>query len=253
MKSNNPARERLIFALDVGENLAGALEWVSLLKDHVGLFKVGKEAFTRFGPAIVEEIASRGGRVFLDLKFHDIPNTTARAVEAAMKMPLAMLNLHALGGSTMMREAVEAAITLSRKEGIQLPLILAVTVLTSLNDRDVEDLGFASNTDSLVKRLALMARDSGVSGVVASARDVAPLRKLCGDDFIIVTPGIRMEGELSGDDQKRTLTPMEAIAAGADYIVAGRPIRTSPDPVKAAVSITEEISKGLLAKKQATP
>lgn len=249
MKSNNPARERLIFALDVGDDLEDALEWVSLLKDHVGIFKVGKEAFTRFGPAIVEEIASRGGRVFLDLKFHDIPNTTARAVEAAMKMPLAMLNLHALGGSAMMRQAVEAAGTLSRNEGTPLPLILAVTVLTSLNDADVEALGFASNTDSLVKRLALMARDCGVPGVVASARDVAPLRTLCGDDFVIVTPGIRMEGDVSGDDQKRTLTPMEAIAAGADYIVVGRPIRTSPDPVKAAVFIAGEISKGL-AKKQ---
>ncbi|MCK9229629.1 MAG: orotidine-5'-phosphate decarboxylase [Syntrophales bacterium] len=248
MKSNDPAGERLIFALDVGDGLDSALEWVSLLKDHVGLFKVGMEAFTRFGPVIVEEITSRGGKVFLDLKFHDIPNTTARAVEAAMKMPLAMINIHALGGSDMMRQTVDAAQKLSRNEGIPLPLILAVTILTSLNDADVETLGFASGTDSLVKRLALMARDCGVPGVVASARDVTSLRRLCGDDFIIVTPGIRMAGDVPGDDQKRTLTPMEAITAGADYIVVGRPIRTSRDPVEAAASIVEEISKGLAKK-----
>ncbi|MDD5475025.1 MAG: orotidine-5'-phosphate decarboxylase [Syntrophales bacterium] len=243
-KSSNPARDRLIFALDTGESLEEALGWVSLLRDHVGMFKIGKEIFTRFGPAIVEEIASRGGRIFLDLKFHDIPNTVARAVEAAMRMPVAMLNIHALGGSAMMKEAVKASIDLSKEKGVRPPIILAVTVLTSLDNEDVKTLGFSSGTKSLVKRLAVMARDSGVSGVVASPLDVAPLRKICGEDFLIVTPGIRLTRESSVDDQKRTLTPREAIAAGADYIVVGRPIRTAVDPVKTSEYITEEINRG---------
>ncbi|OPL15735.1 MAG: orotidine 5'-phosphate decarboxylase [delta proteobacterium MLS_D] len=248
MKSNKTAKERLIFALDVGDDLDEALALVDLLKDHVGMFKIGKEAFTRFGPAIVEAVAGHGTRVFLDLKFHDIPNTVARATEAALKMPVSMLTIHATGGTAMMREAAAAA-RRSPSEGTnETPLILAVTVLTSLGDDDVASLGFSLKAKDLVPRLALMAREAGVHGVVASPGDIRAIKQTCGDDFVVVTPGIRRVDDITGDDQKRTLTAEEAAAAGADYLVVGRPIRTAPDPVAAARRITDEISKGLAGR-----
>ena len=193
------AKKRLVFALDVGGDLQKAVQWVDLLKDHVGLFKVGKESFTHFGPEIVAGIRQRGGKVFLDLKFHDIPNTVARAAEAATRLGVSIFNLHALGGEKMMAEAVLSVRKLSEKMNIPMPLILAVTVLTSLKDQDVRDLGFPYSAGELALKLAKMARNAGLSGVVASPREVSAIREACGEDFVILTPGIRWGEKLQGD------------------------------------------------------
>ncbi len=237
------ARDRLIFALDVGESLEEALELVDMLKDHVGVFKIGKEAFTRFGPSIVHETAGRGGKVFLDLKFHDIPNTVGRAVESALTMPVSMLTVHASGGSAMMKEATASVRRFADHGPAEPPLLLAVTVLTSLNDDDLKEIGFSLSTKDLVTRLASLAREAGIPGVVASPNDIAQIKKACGDDFIVVTPGIRLDDGETKDDQKRTLTPEQAIREGADFIVVGRPIRTAADPAKTARGIVDMISE----------
>ena len=237
--------DRLIFALDIGAGLSEALSWVDRLQNHVGLFKVGKESFTLYGPEVVRKIQDRGGRVFLDLKFHDIPNTVARAAEGAVRMDISMFNIHALGGKKMMEETVISARKTAEAMHKPTPVILAVTVLTSLNDEDLRSLGFNCSTETLVLTLSRMAQDAGVTGVVASAQDVAAIRKRCGPEFLIVTPGIRGVGNVTGDDQKRTLTPGEAIQRGADYLVVGRPIRMADDPVFAAEQIIGEISAGL--------
>jgi len=246
MQTPNRCRDKLIFALDLGEDLDEAVRWADLLKDHVGMFKVGKEAFIRFGPRIVSSIRERGGNVFLDLKFHDIPNTVAMASQAAIKLGISMFNIHALGGREMMERAVDSVNKTASILGVTPPVLLAVTVLTSLNDSDIKEIGFGCTTGELVLKLAVSARDAGVSGVVASAQDVGPIRKECGRDFIVVTPGIRLlDNNVAGDDQKRVLTPRDAITMGADYIVVGRPIRLADDPVAVADSITEDISRGL--------
>ena len=238
-------RDRLIFALDVGGELAEALTWVDRLWDHVGLFKVGKESFVRYGTDIVRQIQARGGKVFLDLKFHDIPNTVARAAEAACELRVAMFNLHALGGMKMMAETADAVRKYAERSGNRPPVLLAVTVLTSLNDGDLKLLGFNRGTRETALYLARLAQDAGVSGVVASAEDAAAIRKACGRDFLIVTPGIRAAGEVAGDDQKRIVTPAVAISAGADYLVVGRPISRAADPDAAADRVVEEIFRGL--------
>ncbi|MBW2649912.1 MAG: orotidine-5'-phosphate decarboxylase [Deltaproteobacteria bacterium] len=242
---NRNCRDKLIFALDLGEDIDETIKWVDLLKDHVGTFKVGKEAFTSFGPSVVSRIIERGGKVFLDLKFHDIPNTVAMAAEAAVKLGVSMFNIHALGGREMMERAVDSVNNTARVMGVVPPVLLAVTVLTSLDDSDLEKTGFKCSTRELALRLAVSARDAGVSGVVASAQDVIPIREACGKDFIIVTPGIRLDNNVTGDDQKRVLTPRDAITMGADYIVVGRPIKLADDPVAVADRITNEISEGL--------
>jgi orotidine-5'-phosphate decarboxylase len=222
------AVDRLIFALDVGTGLPEALSWVDRLQDRVGLFKVGKESFTLYGP-----------------EFHDIPNTVARAAEGAVNLDVSMLNIHALGGKKMMEETVSAVRRRSEALHKPMPVILAVTVLTSLNDEDLHGLGFRCSADTLVLTLSKMAQDAGVAGVVASAHDIGAIRKGCGQDFLIVTPGIRAADTVRGDDQKRTMTPGEAIRSGADYIVVGRPIRMAEDPIFAAEEIIGEISAGL--------
>jgi orotidine-5'-phosphate decarboxylase len=243
---NSSPRDRLIFALDVGGGLDEALALVDRLWDHVGLFKVGKESFVRYGTEIVRQIHARGGRVFLDLKFHDIPNTVARAAEAACELGVAMFNLHALGGTRMMTETVDAVRKHADKSGNRPPVVLAVTVLTSLNDGDLKRLGFNGGTRETALHLACLAREAGVSGVVASAEDAAKIRDACGGEFLIVTPGIRGAGEkVVGDDQKRIVTPAEAISSGADYLVVGRPVRQAADPAGAADVIAEEIASGL--------
>ena len=242
---NENCSDRLIFALDLEKDMGEAMRWVDLLKDHVGMFKVGKEAFTRFGPPVVSRIMEEGGDVFLDLKFHDIPNTVAMAAEAAVKLGISMFNIHALGGREMMERAVDSVNNTARVMGVVPPVLLAVTVLTSLDDSDLEEMGLGCSTRELVLKLAVSARNAGVSGVVASAQDIIPIRKACGKDFIIVTPGIRLDSKVAGDDQKRVLTPRDAISMGADYIVVGRPIRLADDPVIAANRISEEISMGL--------
>ena len=222
-----------------------AIRLVDLLTGHVGMFKIGKEAFTRFGPSFVASVLERGGNVFLDLKFHDIPNTVAMAAEAAVRLGVSMFSIHALGGGAMMERAVESVKNTAAAMGIVPPVLIAVTVLTSLDDSNLEEMGFKCSTGELALKLAITARNAGASGVVASPQDVIPIRKACGKDFVIVTPGIRLSDKVEGDDQKRVLTPREAVAMGADYIVVGRPIRLADDPAVAADMITEEISEGL--------
>jgi orotidine-5'-phosphate decarboxylase len=243
--SNSHPRERLIFALDVGGGLDEVLSWVNLLWDRVGLFKVGKESFVRHGVDIVRKIQAGGGKVFLDLKFHDIPNTVARAAEAAFELGVAMFNVHALGGNQMMRETVERVRRLAETTGKPHPVVLAVTVLTSLSDADLKLLGFNRGTRETALNLARLAQDAGVSGVVASAEDAAAIRQSCGPEFLVVTPGIRGAKGVASDDQKRIVTPSEAIRRGADYLVVGRPIQQAADPAGAADEIVGEIAQGL--------
>jgi orotidine-5'-phosphate decarboxylase len=246
--SNKTANDKLIFALDA-DNYEEALSWVELLSGYVGMFKVGKELFTAVGPKIIESIKKRGQRVFLDLKLHDIPNTVARASEAAVRLNVDMFNVHALGGSQMIKETVSAAWACADKLGTARPIILAVTVLTSLNSADLAEIGFQKDTRELVLHLAKLAQTAGASGVVASAQDIALLRKNFGDKFVIVTPGIRSAGATTAkDDQKRTLSAYEAVKTGADYIVVGRPIRAAQEPLEACLQIVQEIAEGLAAR-----
>ena len=245
--SSKQTSDKLIFALDAA-GIEEALSWIELLSGHVGMFKVGKELFTAVGPKIIESIKQNGQKVFLDLKFHDIPNTVARAAEAAVKADVDMFNVHAMGGSKMIRETVSATCACADKLGKARPIILAVTVLTSLNNDDIVEIGFGKNTNELVLHLAKMAQRAGASGVVSSAQDIAVLRANLDDKFVIVTPGIRGTGEEVKDDQKRTLSAYEAIKAGADYIVVGRPIRKAEDPLAACLQISQEITAGLAAR-----
>lgn len=229
------AYERILVALDV-DSLDKARALVDQLAGHVGGFKIGKELFVAAGPAVIEAITQAGGRVFLDMKFHDIPHTVAGAVRAAVRHGVWMLNVHAGGGAAMCRAAVEAAQTASAK-----PLVIGVTVLTSLNDDDLNDIGLAGPADAAVVRLARLARANGLDGVVASAKEVRAIKQTCGDDFLVVTPGIRPAGSAVGD-QKRVVTPAMAVADGADYLVIGRPITGVADPAAAADAIAEEIA-----------
>lgn len=246
--NKNPG-DMLIFALDVGEGVEEALSWVECLKDRIGIFKVGKESFTRYGPSIINMIRERGKKVFLDLKFHDIPHTVAGAAAGAVEHGVFMFNVHALGGKEMMENSVVAVSKIVTEKGLPMPIILAVTVLTSLNDGDLAYMGFHCQTNELVVRLARLAQDSGVSGVVASAGDIDAIRKACGPDFIVVTPGIRDAVE-AGNDQKRTSTARNAIARGADYIVVGRPIRNAEDPIHKVEQIVNEITEGLAIRRK---
>jgi orotidine-5'-phosphate decarboxylase len=245
--SSKEASDKLIFALDA-KNYEEALSWVELLSGHVGMFKVGKELFTAVGPKIVRDIKERSQKVFLDLKFHDIPNTVARAAEAAVGLNVDMFNVHASGGSQMIKEAVTAAWNCSDKLGRARPVLLAVTILTSLNNEDLKEIGFQKSTGEMVLHLAGLAQNAGASGVVASAQDIAVLRKNFGNEFVIVTPGIRSAAETKKDDQKRTLSAYEAVKTGADYIVVGRPIREAKAPVEACRQIIQEITAGLAAR-----
>jgi orotidine-5'-phosphate decarboxylase len=245
--SSKKASDKLIFALDAND-YEEALSWIELLSSHVGMFKVGNELFTAVGPKIIQDIKERSQKVFLDLKFHDIPNTVARAAEAAVRLNVDMFNVHASGGSQMIKEAVSAARSRSVELGKARPVLLAVTVLTSLNNDDLKEIGFQKSTSELVLHLAELAKTAGASGVVASAQDIEMLKKKFGDQFIVVTPGIRSVDEDKKDDQKRTLSAYEAVKAGADYIVVGRPIRMAQEPLKVCREIVEEIAEGLLAK-----
>lgn len=238
----NSPQERLILALDSTGDVAGNISWVTRLQGHVGMFKIGKGTFTRYGPEIVHKSQELGARIFLDLKFHDIPQTVARAAEAAVELGVAMFNVHALGGKAMLREAVSAAGKKAEELERKNPIILAVTVLTSLDADDLDGLGFRSSMEETVLNLARLAQDQGVSGVVASARDILALRKACGPDFIIVTPGIREKDE-PADDQKRTATAAEAVKYGADYVVVGRPILLASDPAAAADNLVRDMSR----------
>ncbi len=237
-----PASARkVIFALDV-PSLGEARRFVALLQDRVGLFKVGLELFTALGKEAVRVVQEGGGRVFLDLKFHDIPNTVSRAAEEALKLGVEMMNLHASGGMEMMRETAERCRTVAEKLNQQRPILLAVTVLTSLDEGNLKEVGLLGPVSKRVVTLAELAQRAGMDGVVASPQEIIPIRQRCGPEFVIVTPGIRPAfAELGKDDQKRVMTAREAIAAGADYIVVGRPVRLAPDPAAAMDQLLQEI------------
>jgi orotidine-5'-phosphate decarboxylase len=229
-------------ALDV-ERLDEATALLDRLRGVVGGCKIGSQLFTVAGPAAIEAAHKRDLRVFLDLKYHDIPNTVAGAVREATRLGVFMLNVHASGGVAMMRAAAEAAAKAAAQVAVRAPLVLGVTVLTSLDRRALDaEVGVASSLEAHVLRLAERARGAGLDGCVASAREIGLLRRALGRRFTIVTPGIRPAG-VGDDDQVRVATPTAAIAAGADYLVVGRPITAAPDPVHAAAAIIEEISR----------
>jgi orotidine-5'-phosphate decarboxylase len=227
-------RDRLIVALDVS-SAEHARRVVQNLGEAVATYKVGKQLFTAEGPGIVCDLVSSGRKVFLDLKFHDIPNTVAAAVRAAAELRVSMLTVHASGGSKMLKAAVEAANQSATK-----PMILGVTVLTSLSDADLHEIGVSGNVLSQVLRLGSLARSAGCQGLVASAHEARELRRELGYGFEIVTPGVRPVGAAIGD-QARVLTPAEAIAAGATRIVVGRPVVEAADPARAAREMFDEI------------
>lgn len=234
------SKERLIIALDVPE-LAKAQEVVEALLPFVGMFKVGLELYSAAGPAALKIVKERGGRVFADLKLHDIPNTVAGAVRALVRHGVDMLNVHAAGGKEMLLRAREAAEEEAARQGQKSPLLIAVTVLTSLDTASLrEEIGIERSLEEQVVHWALLAQSCGLNGVVASPRELEAIRKVCGPDFIVVTPGIRPAGMLS-DDQRRVLTPAEAVRRGATYLVVGRPVLSSPDPVAAVASILGEM------------
>lgn len=237
------AKQRLIFALDVA-SLDEVKEYVTLLVDEVGLFKVGKQLFLHAGPQVVRLIHNKGGQVFLDLKFHDIPRTVAKAGVEATRLGVRMFNLHASGSLEMMRHTVTEVNKVCRTENLRRPKILAVTVLTSLNKEDLKRTGVITGVENQVVRLAKLAKEAGMDGVVASPLEIARIRRECGKHLLLVVPGVRSQGE-TWDDQKRVLTPEEAIRSGADYLVVGKPIRDAKDPRKAARQIVSEMELGL--------
>ena len=223
----------ILVALDV-DSAAKAIALADTLRGAVGGYKIGKQLFTAAGPAVVHELTSRGDRVFLDLKFHDIPNTVAGAVQSAVATGAWMVNVHASGGSAMMKAAAEAATTAAAALGRPRPLVIGVTVLTSMTDAALAEVGVARPVLEQVVHLARLAKQSGLDGVVASPQETAAIRAACGPDFQIVTPGIRPADQQGKDDQARTLTPAEAMKAGSTYLVIGRPITGAPDPREAA-------------------
>ena len=238
------ARDKLIVALDVSSAEAGAKQ-AEKLEGHVGAFKVGLGNFSAEGPVLARFFTSRGAKVFLDLKFHDIPNTVRAAAREAAALGVAMLNVHASGGRKMMEAAREGAEHGARQvSGVKRPLLLAVTVLTSLGQDDLSAMGIAGTAEEVVVRLARLAREAGLDGVVASPREIVALRRALGPDFVIVTPGIRPAGS-DLIDQVRIATPASAIQAGASYLVVGRPITGAADPAAAADQIVMEIERAL--------
>jgi len=225
---------KIIVALDYPEAVP-ALELVARLEPALCRLKVGKELFTAAGPQLVEQFMRRGFEVFLDLKFHDIPNTVAQACKAAAALGVWMVNVHALGGRRMMEAAREAVAQATKPSKL-----IAVTVLTSMAQEDLTEIGIAATPADLVLRLATLARDSGLDGVVCSAQEAALLRQHCGSEFSLVTPGIR-PADAAADDQSRIMTPRAALEAGSSYLVIGRPITRAADPLKALQEISQQI------------
>ena len=237
-------RSSLIVALDF-DSLSSAVKFAKQIADLVGMFKIGNQLFTAAGPAAVKEISALGAGIFLDLKFHDIPNTVAGAVlSAAALSGVQLVNVHALGGKAMLEAAVQA-ISAGVPMGADRPRLLAVTILTSMDQKAMKEVGIGGAPKLRVVKLAQLAKSGGVDGVVASVQEAKDIRKACGRDFLIVTPGVRPKeyAEAAGqDDQARKATPTEAIRAGADFLVVGRPILIAADPRAAAQSIVEEIA-----------
>jgi orotidine-5'-phosphate decarboxylase len=226
----------VIVALDYHSEVP-ALELASRLSPELCRLKVGKELFTSCGPALVDKLQSQGFDIFLDLKFHDIPNTVAGAVRAAANLGVWMVNVHASGGRRMMEAAVEALQTFEHR-----PKLIAVTVLTSMSDEDLQELGYTQAADTRVGQLAALAAKSGMDGVVCSAQETQLLRRERGADFCLVTPGIRLTGDAAGD-QRRVVTPAQAVANGSDYLVIGRSITAADKPLEALERIHRELSK----------
>jgi orotidine-5'-phosphate decarboxylase len=237
---NISARDRLVLALDVDSDKE-ALEIVAELRDDLGMFKVGHQLFTAYGPDIVRRITGMGGRVFLDLKYHDIPNTVAKASAEAVKLGVSIFNVHALGGLDMMKATAESARETAEKHNLPMPIVLAVTILTSMDEKSLRrELKIVRSLRREVSHLARLAQRAGMHGVVASPQEVTMLRKAVRGKFVILTPGVR-PAWAGKDDQKRIMTPAEAVAAGADYLVVGRPVLRAEDRKAAVKKILQEI------------
>ena len=229
------ARERLIVALDF-PSLHEAQAIASLLKGRVGMFKVGLELLMSEGPAALRRLGENGAPIFCDAKLHDIPTTVGRAAAALAGLGCAMFNVHAMAGSAAMRAARQESERAAALAGKKRPLVIGVTVLTSLDDSDLAEMGITGGAAERAVRLALLCRQAGLDGVVASPQEAAAVKSACGAGFLVVSPGIRPAAAAAGD-QKRTLTPRQALAAGADYLVIGRPITAAPDPLQALEGI----------------
>ena len=244
------AKDKLIVALDVASPEEARM-LVAELRDLVGMFKIGSQLFTIAGAPLVREIVTSGVRVFLDLKFHDIPNTVAAAAQAVTRLGVAMFNVHASGGSEMMLRAAESVTETAQHEGLPRPHLIAVTVLTSVDSATLSEIGIALSPEEWVLRLAELAERAGLDGVVASPREAQAIRSLAtsgkaapiDSGFLIVTPGVRPASADRPDDQKRVATPTAALQAGADYLVIGRPIIGAKDPSEAAHTILAEMEK----------
>jgi orotidine-5'-phosphate decarboxylase len=231
---------RILAALDV-PTARDAVRMADRIRSHVAGLKIGSQLFTAEGPALVRELVDRGDRIFLDLKYHDIPNTVAGAVRAATALGVWMVNVHACGGLKMMQAARQAAQEAAGHQD-QRPLVIAVTVLTSMDDEALASVGVSRPLAEQVGALAAMAQDAGLDGVVASPQEIGVIRARCGPGFQIVTPGIRSGPAIAGDDQARTLSAAKAMAAGANYLVIGRPILRALDPGRAAREIARTLS-----------
>lgn len=236
-----PAKEKLIIALDV-DTAEKALELVNKLRDVAGMFKIGSQLFTAAGPRIVKEIVASGTRVFLDLKFHDIPHQVAGAARSAAELGVSMFTIHASGGPEMMKRAAEAVSAVAERTRTPRPAILAISVLTSIDSAVLSQIGVSDSPAESVARLVKLAEASGVDGVVASPQEVTSIRSIVTDrEFLVVTPGIRPAK--TEDDQRRVATPAAALSAGASHLVVGRPITGAPDPRAAANEILQEMER----------
>jgi orotidine-5'-phosphate decarboxylase len=237
--------DKLIVALDV-DTPQQALDLTRQLRDVAGMFKIGSTLFTLAGPQIVKDVIASGAKVFLDLKFHDIPHQVAGAARSAAQLGVTLFTLHASGGSEMMQRAVEAVAEVAEREGTPRPAVLAVSVLTSIDAKTLAQIGINSSPEESVLRLVKLAERAGVDGVVASPQEAAGIRAAVEKpEFLIVTPGIRPASAATGDDQRRVATPEAALKAGANYLVVGRPITAAPDPVAAARAISGEMEHAL--------